>query len=702
MIKKHETISMGKKPLLIICFIGVFLSIFVILSNWFSAKEIISTSEERFNFISPLRIDKKFNTSWIPAGFGYNFPLQIVYHPTLYVLSKFEIIGMSTKIIDFTLIGILMFVGVLNIYLLLSKGFKLPFGATIIGSVFYLLNLYTLAQVWKRFLYPNFFAWAYLPIFILIWLRWLKTTNLIWLIILAGTSIFFSVSFAHPAFLWTFWITAVVLTLTHIWKNKKQTKIIWKTTGSFLIALGIWSLFNFWWLIPFINFSSSYGTETFFDSNKNYLSLDGVSKYSSSWDIFLLRQSFYYGKDGLWTTFYSSPPVYILSIVIFSIAIYGCFKHKNYHVWLYLITMGFIGWWFSKGTTPPLGNLFFQWLFDTIPGSGALRNPYEKFGLVWLVSYTTFFSLGVYYLLNRYESKARLLVQFLIIIFSCVILVWPIWTGDILPKEKRINVPDYYRKANHILNLHSSNRIFHLPFLKTEHVKYTWGFEGEEPSFFLFDRESISRPYYLKPHDDIYFLIPKLIINKEFPKILGVLGIDQVIFHRDLISSKEDFDRNLDAIEKWQGIESEQQVGKLNIYTVDHNLVLPKVYAALPIFKNINIETHLTEILLNKFDYKQNVLLDERSLFNINFRSGILPTIDFIEKSFTSYEAHIKEAKGPFILVLNVNYHPSWTAAIDQKESNKHFRVNNFANGWLIEESGSYTVNMSFKTFPWD
>ena len=53
-------------------------------------------------------------------------------------------------------------------------------------------------------------------------------------------------------------------------------------------------------------------------------------------------------------------------------------------------------------------------------------------------------------------------------------------------------------------------------------------------------------------------------------------------------------------------------------------------------------------------------------------------------------------------LVFSQNYHPSWQAKIsdDKKRINddKHFKVNGFANGWLIDKEGDFRIELEYKT----
>ena len=51
-----------------------------------------------------------------------------------------------------------------------------------------------------------------------------------------------------------------------------------------------------------------------------------------------------------------------------------------------------------------------------------------------------------------------------------------------------------------------------------------------------------------------------------------------------------------------------------------------------------------------------------------------------------------------FVLVFNQSYHPKWIASVDGVPipESGHFAVNGYANGYVIDRTGEYTVTIEY------
>nr|MBI5455848.1 hypothetical protein [Candidatus Levybacteria bacterium] len=72
--------------------------------------------------------------------------------------------------------------------------------------------------------------------------------------------------------------------------------------------------------------------------------------------------------------------------------------------------------------------------------------------------------------------------------------------------------------------------------------------------------------------------------------------------------------------------------------------------------------------------------------------------IKFKYISQTYYKIDIIEATDPFTLVFNEQFHNGWRAYINSKQiaDNRHFEVNGYANAWLINKRGTYSIDIYF------
>src|SRR5438034_9240777 len=70
-------------------------------------------------------------------------------------------------------------------------------------------------------------------------------------------------------------------------------------------------------------------------------------------------------------------------------------------------------------------------------------------------------------------------------------------------------------------------------------------------------------------------------------------------------------------------------------------------------------------------------------------------TVRKIESTSVTIEAR---ASHPFVLAYFTSFDESFSARVDGGSPALHFRVDGFANGWLIENTGAFTIRIDFAT----
>lgn len=685
-------------------FLGIILSITsIIIFSWFFEGKIISnTSEENLNIFHSQKTAEYNSTYWYPVGAGYKYPFSISNYPSWVVLSRLEEAGIPVFARQATLLAVLMMVGTFSTYLLIRKGFNMGYLVALIGSLFYLLNIYSMTQIWKRLLYTHITAWAYLPLFIFLWMKWVNTRKLLWLMIFLFSSLFFTNSFSNPVFLSTIWIPGFIFVLERLWTERKQRRQVVYIIVNFLVGLILWSVVNFWWLYPTLTLGSSWTAKTGQTWLGDFNSLQAVSKSFPVWEVLLLRQSWFLGPSNDWNDFYHNPIIVLLNIGVFLTMAYGIIKSKGYRFRGFLLGLGFIGLFISKGTNFPFGYTFFRILFSKFPLAIALRNSYEKFGLVWLLPYAIFFSVGFYFFISKFRKQMRYLLGSLIIILFCGLLVYPMWNGDIFPAKHRLTVPTYYIEANNYLKTKNSQRIFNIPFmLQLEKRIYSWGYIGEDPTQNLFDAVPVAQPqfgYYYR----LYKLFPEFVTNSQFPKILGLLGVNDVIVHKDSIYPKIDYSGVISNLDRWDGIDSAKEFGDLRVYSLNQQLIKPEVYAASNITVIESPKEALEKILSGNINTNGSVfvLQEEKPVFISG--SFVQPKLTFQKINDADYLVRVSQSKDNFILILNVSFDMSWKAKINGKLLDNHFIANGFVNGWIVDKKGDFQIEVKLAVWPWD
>ncbi|MBI5123446.1 hypothetical protein HZA75_06330 [Candidatus Roizmanbacteria bacterium] len=67
-------------------------------------------------------------------------------------------------------------------------------------------------------------------------------------------------------------------------------------------------------------------------------------------------------------------------------------------------------------------------------------------------------------------------------------------------------------------------------------------------------------------------------------------------------------------------------------------------------------------------------------------------------KNKTNYQVSIEKAENPYLFVMNNAYNPNWEITSKGKKLNaEHIKINGFANGWIIDEKGNYSINVLYK-----
>ncbi len=684
--------------------LAVLLVVTIILFSWFSEGKIVANgSEENWNIFHSQKSAEYATSFWRPVGTGFKGSFLMATYPTFAVLGKLENLGVPTFARQILLLGSLMTIGIFSTFLLLRLGFKLENTVAVIGGFFYSLNIYAMTQIWKRYVYSHMFAWAYLPLFIFLWIKWINTKRILWLLIFLISSLFFTLTFSNPVFLLTLWTPAFIFVLLQLLDYRKQKKQFINILLSSFVGLFLWIFINLWWLYPTLTLGSTWTTQTGQTWQSDLSSLHAVSKYFPIWEIVLLRQSWYLGHENDWFNFYHNPLIYFISLGVLFITIRGFIKSRQFTYWKYLTSVAIVGLFISKGTSYPFGYTFFEILFSKVSLTVALRNSYEKFGMVWLLPYAVFFAIGFNGLFPNLNKIQRYIAKGVIVLLSMGLLILPMWNGDIFPERQRLNIPNYYIEANNYLKNQNvvDSRVFSIPSsTELERIRYSWGFYGVDPSDNLFEMEVVSIPK-IPGFFPFYELLQKHLYEDESDKLLGFLGVENIIFHRDNIYPEIDIVDTQNKIEKWKNIKSKKDIGQLTIYTLNENIVKPRVYVATSLVTTSSIEEGIKSILDGKIDINDFVFTTDKTI-NLNTQNSVKPAIKLQKISHTKYKIDVSGAKGPFILVLNNTFDYSWEVTVNKEIINTHFIVNGFANGWILSKEGDYSVEINLTVWPWE
>lgn len=647
----------------------LFFSISLIVTlNWFKGGFLFATAEEGMPFYSPQRTALLDSSVWQGDGMGYlNASILSRYPPML--IAKYLNLTLPSNIVQALFFLLIIFFGLIGAFNL-AKNFTQRSSASLFASLFYLFNLYTMSQVWARALFVFMFVWAFLPWFIFLFIKVLYDNRKVWILLFVVFQIIFSYSYIFPTSIFVFWVPAGIILIIKLIKNISDRKTALNLLRKSLLIGILWTVVNSWWLYPFIKFSNS-SSLTNPPSETNLDSLQAVSGSFPIFQILQLRQKNYFNyasnKELPWGNFYDSDISYALSLFGLFLVFLGIYKFRKNRNYIYIMSIFLIALFVSKGTNPPFGYSFYKWLFSNIYFTGIFRNSFEKFGLVFVLFYSLFFGLGIVTTIDSIKSfKVKKMTVFFLITLFYIYLVNPIWTGKVFWNYYWVKVPNYYKTANeYFVGDTSDYRILILPPLSSHGVGLIWGYRGDEPSRFLFDKDVISRRppnNYTKIYDEITYDIEG---NKELIRILEQSNIKYVILNYDIVM---------------------QSAGYLDPNNLSLYLKNQKYLELVKKFGNLEV-------------YKNNGLLNS-SPFVVEGSTTYYPK--YTKLNDTHYKINITESKDRFSLIFKESFDKNWIATVGSETFDDHRLAYGYANAWNIDKEGSFQIDLIFKVWPWE
>lgn len=672
---------------------------FILVVLWFRNGLMFAGGEEGIPFYNLEKSYQLFAFSWRDYSGGIAATTDLARIPFFWglkMLSSISISGFALQAMTFLL---LMIVGVTSIYWLLKITIvdELPIALNlkqkiynnipIIGAIFYLLNPYSMVQVWGRGLYNQFFPFALLPLFLVLFVMGIKRKNFIYGFMALISSLILSVSFGQPSYIISLWLIIIIYVIFSFFKTQKlQERIFIAFYASTIFIL--WFLMHSWWIWPM---SKTIGETAHMlgDLEYNIGSLKGISRESTLTVVIRLVHKFMFA--GIYGNSYLSLPFKFISwliplSLIFSISIFKKLKHFKFYLFLFLVSLFIV-----MGTNMPFGFIFL-WLFKKVSIFQVFRNPYEKMGLVLMIAYVPFFAIGAIELsikIQEYvKTKTHLLkrlttTQIVAVVVFLVsgIYVWPMWTGQFaggIKMDPWVKVPAYYKEADDWLNNNNQDsRIIQMPLNPGEGVltKWDYPYQGIEPSEFLFSNSSIGRNVTV---NKIYYnvLLERFgvlqknafgpdpdISQSEFQGInlyeeLARLNVKFIVLHRDFderFSQMKTAEETAQYLAKERNIQKVKTIGSLDIYEVK----LPKEVAHI-------------------------------------YSSDVEITYEKINPVFYTFK--VKNANTIFRLNFLESYNQAWELFVDGKKIDTHSTVFSYANSWTIDKQGNYTGYIKYKT----
>lgn len=622
-------------PILFIVLLTAFLTLF-----WFKEGLLIGSSESGLPFYN-LNGQVRFTSfAWTDTNLGYEAALIVGSKPLYWAFSLLENSKIPGFLIESLFFWLIITISSVSIFFLTRELFpEVGNKIAILASFFYLFNPFSLANIWTRFLTTQMVASAALPLLFYLFLLSNIRKKLYFGVLAGFISVFFSFGISSPAVTLLLWGIFSFTTFFYIVTAQKarETFFYLKT---FLLTFIIFLIANIWWIAQLIEVNF---LKTRFSEINNFFSqgnLDTLSIESQQLglfkNIFVFLHGIFFTQGQDWAKLFTFKPVLLVEFFL-SLVIFFCtyMYRKNQRV-LFLSSLFFVGLFLSKGNNLPFGEIF-EYFFVKIPVLQAFRNPFEKLGIISVLTGSLLFAKGLHGIFEFIDGKTKNKLSDVIYVFVLlfVLFIWgkPFWTSEVfssnenIPKEQaksyKVEVPSYYKEASSWLKNQKGNfRFVSLP-LRGEGISYNWEkpYIGVDPSYIFFDSPSISNnttiPYFTDFASAIsnYQLNPTLINFFPASNSRYVLLREDINYLRDHMANPKVVKENIEQMVKDRLLSKVAAFGKLSIYEVAEKWFWPKIYVTSQIVvSNKSSDFSSANKLYSRFPDQTLAVIDSQSV----------------------------------------------------------------------------------------
>lgn len=530
--------SIFKNPVILIILLPT-----ILVGIWFREGNILGTGESGLPFYD-LNLQFEINKSaWASYAFGHPTNISVASAPTYYFLSLFQKAGISAYLIQASFFWLVLVISGIGIYLLTKELFpQLSNRFLTLAVLFYWFNLYSMINVWNRFLNNFFFFYAIIPLALYLFILGINKQRYFFAILIGLLSIVSSYLQTSMALNLIFWLILIYTAIFYISRF---------TIKFFLLTLIFWLLINIWWISQVFSYISSGSfnavSNTSFTTIGNYQTFINLSTtLGNISDLIRLRHDYFFNNLEIsWVKIFNSPPVTLFNFLIAAIVLVPVIFIKNRSVF-FAGGLFLIGMFLTKGNNPPFGEINTS-IFLVSPLMQLFRNPFEKFGFILSLSSTLLFVEGLMFISGFVKKEIRELFYFSITM--TIILIWgiPFLTRSVfLGSEKPINdpntgyqvkVPEYYKQAAEWLKSQQGDfRLIVFP-LGGEGITYEWekGYSGVELTNQLLPKTAISLNTNIPFYDDVSKNIEKLFLTANLlPSLSNALNAKYILYRPDM------------------------------------------------------------------------------------------------------------------------------------------------------------------------
>jgi hypothetical protein len=511
--------------------------------------------------------------------------------------------------------------------------------------------------------------------------------------------------------------------------------------GRIAVLISFSILANIYWIaqVFFVLFGPDHFTISATTSAQNW---SWVAQRSSILNMFWL--------NGFWAwspRYFVYSPAYntpLLEIAVFVPTIIAMSSIMNKHVTkmfvlpatalalaLLLLSTGLHGPWQA------INNFMFQY----VPFYWLFREPDNKFSLLLLILYAPLIGMQVEWLSrwigglmpSRSVAIATKTVVLLLATTTFCLTSFPLITGAVVGRgydhssKTGISIPGYwYQLAGYLSRHDPHDGVLLLPNDDFYAIPYRWGYYGADvvakallPNPVITLNNGASA--YLSASSAQGFMdriLQMLERNDRGPlaSYLSVLNVRFVVQRNDVVDDQPGRGiipaQQVHAFLRAQpGIHFVHAFGKLDLYAVDDRYYLPPVYA-VPVPRRAVAGPGAERLVNDTLRSALGLRLDRaRQGMPLREPAVHVMQLNAVQQNLTRLSIRVGPTAGPIVLVLSALYNVGWHLCIVPDgvavppwscwfggfvPVASHVHALGFANGWLIDHRGRYTVIMDY------
>ncbi|MCL4366134.1 6-pyruvoyl-tetrahydropterin synthase-related protein, partial [Patescibacteria group bacterium] len=505
-----------------------------------------------------------------------DLPRLLIYYPLSFLLSE--------NFLRWAYFFICLFLGPLGVYFFLKHITNKSWIGYSAGLL-YLLNLGTLQHFYLPFeMFATHFATlAWLFLFAV---RFLENGNRKDLIFFSLVTLLSTPTSHTPTLFYVYFLALCLFLFANICVYRKRY------IRSILI-LFVTIAINSFWLLPNIYFIVNHNQDVLnskthsqlfyraFYTSKEFATLPDASLirgYLFDWGRYDFSKRSFVDLFAGWKIYLSNPFIKSLGYLVFITVVLGIIisflkRNKIALVFFPLFLLSF----FAIAT-----NLEFLSSINIL--REALRFLFTKFSILLMFMFAFYFGISLEFLgvqLGKIIKKERMVAAILvsIVTISLILYMLPAFSGDLISKSEKVNIPKEYFQTFNFLNEQKAGRVADFPVHTFwGWVYYSWGYEGAGFLWFGLDRPLLDREFdrWSPYNENYYWEISYAVYSKNLKLVEAVLDkyqinwllVDESVF--DPSSSKAVFTDELEGmLSGSRKITFAKTFGKIKIYKVD-------------------------------------------------------------------------------------------------------------------------------------